>query len=280
MISEHNKRLNPLKGTLRYLYLHSGNECAMESCQARLIDRTGAWVGEIAHINAAANGGPRANPSLTPEERRQPDNLMLLCRNCHKKIDSCVDQFPAEVLKEMKKQHENKYRNGLNQALIADSSDEFEIKLPESLGVWNYPAKDPYFPKMLELLQSVADRLALVPLETRHFLVYSIRRSRKRTISGSSELVVPVSELTSSITVDGINIKKETIFKEVNILNDYIFANFENSINGLDTEIVFADSEDVLTTAFDISIKNSKSCNPDLVTLENILLKLDFRCFA
>ena len=45
-------------------------------------------VGEAAHITAAAPGGKRYDPSLTPEDRRAASNGMWLCELCAKLIDT------------------------------------------------------------------------------------------------------------------------------------------------------------------------------------------------
>lgn len=45
-------------------------------------------IGEAAHITAAAEGGPRYNPDLTPEERSSIENGIWLCKSCARMIDS------------------------------------------------------------------------------------------------------------------------------------------------------------------------------------------------
>ena len=51
------KRLKPRTDTLRELYIFSGNMCAMPDCKQVLIDEDGTWIGEVAHIHAASDGG-------------------------------------------------------------------------------------------------------------------------------------------------------------------------------------------------------------------------------
>ncbi len=63
-------------------------------------------VGVAAHITAASEGGPRYNPSLSPEERRHPNNGIWLCQTCAKLVDSDPDQFPETVLKQWKQRAE------------------------------------------------------------------------------------------------------------------------------------------------------------------------------
>lgn len=55
-------------------------------------------LGVASHINAASPGGPRFDASLSPDERRHPDNGIWLCQNCGKLVDSDPRQYPRELL--------------------------------------------------------------------------------------------------------------------------------------------------------------------------------------
>ena len=63
-------------------------------------------IGVAAHITAASGGGQRYDPSLSPEERRSVDNGLWLCQNCAKLIDSDVQRYTPELLREWKRQAE------------------------------------------------------------------------------------------------------------------------------------------------------------------------------
>ena len=65
-------------------------------------------VGEAAHITAAAPGGKRYDPSLTPEDRRAASNGMWLCELCAKLIDTDEARFTVEVLRKWKKDAEDR----------------------------------------------------------------------------------------------------------------------------------------------------------------------------
>ena len=43
-----------------------------------------------AHICAAAQGGPRYDASMTPEERKSFENGIWLCQSCSKLIDTDI----------------------------------------------------------------------------------------------------------------------------------------------------------------------------------------------
>ena len=68
-------------------------------------------IGVAAHITAASEGGPRYDPSLSPEERRSVDNGLWLCQNCAKLIDSDVQRYTLELLREWKRQAEQRARD-------------------------------------------------------------------------------------------------------------------------------------------------------------------------
>jgi hypothetical protein len=63
-------------------------------------------IGEIAHIAAAQDRGPRADRSMTSAQRNDYKNLILLCQNCHAVIDGQPGTFPVERLKMVKADHE------------------------------------------------------------------------------------------------------------------------------------------------------------------------------
>lgn len=65
-------------------------------------------IGVAAHITAAASGGPRFDPRLSEEQRRNPENGIWLCQNCAKLVDNDERAYPAELLRNWKRQAEAK----------------------------------------------------------------------------------------------------------------------------------------------------------------------------
>jgi hypothetical protein len=87
----------------------AGNRCSNPECRKPTIGSDAAQTGVIklgvaAHITAAATGGPRFDPNLTPEKRRHDSNGIWLCQNCAKLIDSDVRHFTVELLWTWKEQ--------------------------------------------------------------------------------------------------------------------------------------------------------------------------------
>ena len=102
--------------TRKILWGRSGNRCA--KCRLSLVELeqlpdTASVVGDEAHIHAQSAGGPRYDPTFTPEQLDHYDNLILLCRVDHKIIDDQVATYSADALRDMKRVHEQWVRDSL-----------------------------------------------------------------------------------------------------------------------------------------------------------------------
>ena len=71
-------------------------------CRSRQSHAGAVIVGVAAHITAAASGGPRFDPSLTPEERRGQSNGIWLCQIHGKQVDLDSGHFAVEMLRSWK----------------------------------------------------------------------------------------------------------------------------------------------------------------------------------
>jgi hypothetical protein len=80
--SEPVKRLPPTQETIKKLFALSGNQCAFPNCIKVIISSKGNVVGQVCHISAADEGGPRFDPAQSNEQRRAFDNLLLMCSLC------------------------------------------------------------------------------------------------------------------------------------------------------------------------------------------------------
>ena len=83
-------------------YLCSNPECGILTVGAAVTADKSMIVGVAAHITAAAPGGPRYDPTLTPEERRHHSNGIWLCEIHGKAVDSDADHFTVEMLRKWK----------------------------------------------------------------------------------------------------------------------------------------------------------------------------------
>jgi hypothetical protein len=60
-------------------------------------------LAEVAHIRGRTTRSPRYDPTIGPHEVHHFDNLILLCQNCHHRVDRLEpDKYTSEVLTAMK----------------------------------------------------------------------------------------------------------------------------------------------------------------------------------
>lgn len=113
--------------TIKLLFGSCGNECAEPTCTNRIIAEgtprsDAAVIGQICHIYAAADNGPRGKPNLTEKERNAPANLVLLCGHHHPLVDKQWETYPATMLIAWKKAHEAKFQKETAEALQRQSA--------------------------------------------------------------------------------------------------------------------------------------------------------------
>ncbi|HEU5025926.1 MAG TPA: hypothetical protein VFV01_13485 [Spirillospora sp.] len=99
------------RNTLSSLGYLSGGRCYYPGCPEpvfREIDGRWHLVGQIAHIRAANLNGPRYEPSMTDDQRRAIENLMIFCHPHHSLIDKLdnAPRYTVVVLHRWKAQRE------------------------------------------------------------------------------------------------------------------------------------------------------------------------------
>lgn len=101
--------------TLKRLFALSSNNCTFQGCAKPMVDDSiGIVLGEVCHIKALNRRGLRYDENQTEEERHGFENLILLCREHHIRIDSDVFNYTVEKLQEIKKAHETKSTSPLD----------------------------------------------------------------------------------------------------------------------------------------------------------------------
>ena len=113
--------------TRKQLWAKSGNRCAIckeELFQKPEVENGGLNVGEECHIISAKEKGPRHVAGVPNYDTY--DNLLLLCRNHHKEIDTLIETYPEEILRFMKTNHENWVTESLQSKL--DNSERKNAK--------------------------------------------------------------------------------------------------------------------------------------------------------
>lgn len=97
--------------TLKILFGLSGNQCYHPKCTNNVIEPAtessdAAVIAQICHIYASSVDGPRGKTGLTNKELDSQENLLLLCPNHHTVVDKQFETYPAEMLKQWKRDHE------------------------------------------------------------------------------------------------------------------------------------------------------------------------------
>ena len=110
--------------TRKRLWAKSGNRCAV--CKEELFngsdeDLGAVNIGEECHIISSKTAGPRHKAELPSYDSY--DNLLLLCRNHHKEIDTLTETFTEELLRYLKTSHENWVFQSLQSTLKAPSNN-------------------------------------------------------------------------------------------------------------------------------------------------------------
>ncbi len=106
-----NLRRTYLQSDLKLLFSRAGDRCAFPGCQQALTqDATHAdpavVLGRISHIVSDSDMGPRADPSMSRDDRRRYPNLILLCPTHHDLVDAQDSTYTADELRTWKRDHE------------------------------------------------------------------------------------------------------------------------------------------------------------------------------
>lgn len=106
---------------LKALLQKSGNRCAFPGCPVTLTiqesDDSTVILSNVAHIVAQREDGPRGKFALPLDRRDEESNLMLLCPEHHKIIDSKPQLYSVERLRGMKEDHERLVQTAIGNAI-------------------------------------------------------------------------------------------------------------------------------------------------------------------
>lgn len=104
------RSLNPSVRLL--LCVETAGRCEFDGCNRYLFEHPvtlgqGAF-GQIAHIVAFREKGPRGNHGTRPANINDIQNLMLMCPACHKLVDDRPSEYTRETLAAYKRAHEKR----------------------------------------------------------------------------------------------------------------------------------------------------------------------------
>lgn len=101
----------------RMLWAQSGGFCQFDACEISLIEhhvtKQQANLADKAHIVAFSEGGARSDPTEDRDYINSIDNLMLLCKGCHKLIDDNAALYPRRALEAMKAERVDLVRSAI-----------------------------------------------------------------------------------------------------------------------------------------------------------------------
>lgn len=95
--------------TRKLLWVKSGNRCAI--CKEKLVIKAteaddAAIIGEECHIHSEKEKGPRYNPDYPTEKLDSDENILILCPNHHTEVDTQINKYTEEKLRQIKQEHE------------------------------------------------------------------------------------------------------------------------------------------------------------------------------
>lgn len=96
------------------LWGRAAGRCEFSGCN-KVLSRSSVTQEQVntsqkAHIYSFKAAGPRGHDDITEEELNDVGNLILVCHECHRKIDQHVDggRYQATLLRQMKASHERR----------------------------------------------------------------------------------------------------------------------------------------------------------------------------
>ncbi|WP_342536519.1 HNH endonuclease signature motif containing protein [Sporosarcina sp. FSL K6-3508] len=97
----------------------------------RTYDTGSITLGEMAHVIARSEKGPRGNEVfLAADKRDKYSNLILLCPTHHTMIDKAPENFSVQQIISWKEEHEEKIRIALTEIKLESTKELFEKVAP------------------------------------------------------------------------------------------------------------------------------------------------------
>jgi hypothetical protein len=201
---------------MKLLFLLSGGICAFPNCGRSLVEpgtlaNGPVSIGEVAHIVAESRQGPRGGEPMSEEERNQHINLLLLCPNHHRVVDSQPHTYSVAVLRQMKLDHEARIRK---MTMLATPTAALELRaeriystvlpithLPDAVFCAPCDFQDDQEAGLKRLLVYPSDRAVLLPflLRGKQLLTFFDLRAEgnpfNRVADGTSVSVLRSTEL-------------------------------------------------------------------------------------
>jgi len=135
------------------LWVKSAGRCEFKGCNKPVwrneLTLSEGNFAEVAHIIGSSKEGPRGT-GQSEELQTDFSNLMLLCQSCHKEIDDNPENYPIELLRNWKQEHENRieiqtsYPEDIHKSTVLTCS----INIGDRITPINFePVRNAMFPK-------------------------------------------------------------------------------------------------------------------------------------
>lgn len=120
------------------LWVKAGGRCQMKHCNKPVYEHGMTLAkgnfAEVAHIIGAKKAGPRGNQD-SEELQISFSNLMLLCKDCHKLVDTYEKQYGADLLRQWKREHEERieFLTGIPPQIPGSTILRFQINIRDRI---------------------------------------------------------------------------------------------------------------------------------------------------
>ncbi|MDE0010536.1 MAG: HNH endonuclease [Candidatus Poribacteria bacterium] len=150
--SKINRRTIPEHTRLK-LWVKAAGRCEFQGCNEPVwrnnLTLSDGNFGEVAHIIAASEDGPRGSEESV-DLRIDYSNLMLLCPRCHIEIDRDPNKYSSELLRRWKQEHEKRIEIQTNypEEIHKSTVVLFTVKIKDRMPRINHEAyRNAMFPK-------------------------------------------------------------------------------------------------------------------------------------
>ena len=125
-MSSNRRGKNPSALTIHMLCANAAGICEFAGCNERVFKDSLTLKefnkSNVAHIVSSSPDGPRGDVKRSYELSDKLENLMLMCPDHHKLIDDFEDDYPEDILLDMKKKHEDRVQE-LCEYMYAEPSE-------------------------------------------------------------------------------------------------------------------------------------------------------------
>jgi hypothetical protein len=113
---------------IKLLWGRAGGRCSYCNIDlTRVVQDDNVIVGEMAHVIARRQDGPRGSENVDKKVLNTYENLILLCNNHHEMIDKTPQRFSVEQILGWKKNHEERVRRNLEGERFSNGNELFSV---------------------------------------------------------------------------------------------------------------------------------------------------------